>query len=128
MVDIDYFKECNDRYGHLVGDAVLREVATVIKDNTRQIDIVGRYGGEEFSIILSETSKEGALNASERILKSVEGEKIKAYDEELNLTISIGISSFPQDAKVTQELIDKSDWSLYRAKETGRNRICVYGL
>lgn len=128
MIDIDHFKMCNDRYGHLVGDVVLREVASVIKDNTRQIDIVGRYGGEEFSIILTETPKEGAINASERIRRSVEEKKIKAYDEELNLTVSVGISSFPEDGKLIQELIDKSDLALYKAKQTGRNRICVYGI
>jgi diguanylate cyclase (GGDEF)-like protein len=128
MIDIDHFKDCNDRYGHLVGDVILKEVAQVIKDNSRQVDIVGRYGGEEFSIILTETPKEGALNASERILKNVEDKKIKAYDEMLNLTISIGVAAFPDDGKTKQELIDKADWSLYRAKQTGRNRICIYGV
>jgi diguanylate cyclase (GGDEF)-like protein len=127
MADIDHFKECNDHYGHLVGDVVLKEVAKAIKDSTRQIDVVGRYGGEEFSIILTETAKEGAFNACERILKNVEEKRIKAYDEELGLTVSIGIAAFPEDAKSTQELIDKADWALYRAKQTGRNRICVYG-
>jgi len=128
MVDIDHFKECNDQYGHLVGDVVLRDVATVIKDNTRLIDVVGRYGGEEFSIVLSETAKEGAFNASWRILKSVEGRRIKAYDEELNLTISIGIAGFPEDASTIKELIDKSDRALYHAKQTGRDKICVWGI
>ena len=126
MVDVDFFKRCNDNYGHLVGDAVLKDIAGVIKDNARQVDIVGRYGGEEFSIILSEISKENAFNASLRFLKSVEDKRIKAYDEELNLTVSIGISSFPEDGKQMQELIDKADLALYQAKQSGRNRICLY--
>jgi diguanylate cyclase (GGDEF)-like protein len=126
MVDVDFFKRCNDNYGHLVGDAVLKEIAGVIKDNARQVDIVGRYGGEEFAVILSEISKENAFSASLRFLKSVEDKRIKAYDEELNLTVSIGISSFPEDGKQMQELIDKADLALYQAKQSGRNQICIY--
>lgn len=126
MIDIDHFKDCNDRYGHLVGDVALKEIAGAIKDNTRQIDIVGRYGGEEFSVILSETAKEGAINASSRILKSVEEKKIRAYDEELGLTISIGLAEYPEDGKQIVQLIDNADEALYKAKHAGGNMICVY--
>lgn len=128
MSDVDHFKRYNDRFGHLVGDVILRDIASTIKSNIRQIDLVGRFGGEEFSVILPETSKEGALFAGERIRKAVEEKKIKAYDESLKVSISVGIAVFPDNAHDLQELIDKSDFSLYRAKQTGRNKVCVYGL
>ena len=94
MVDIDHFKDYNDRYGHLVGDAILKEVARTIKENIRQIDLVGRYGGEEFSVILTETDKAGARFAAERIRQAIAQKEIKVYDETLKVTISIGISIF----------------------------------
>jgi two-component system cell cycle response regulator len=126
MVDIDHFKEYNDRYGHLVGDVILREVARIIKDSLRQIDLICRYGGEEFSIILTETDKTGAMLAAERIRKSVETRHIHAYDEDLTVTISVGISVFPSQGRDTHKLIDKADQALYQAKQTGRNKVCVY--
>ncbi|MDD5730749.1 MAG: GGDEF domain-containing protein [Candidatus Omnitrophica bacterium] len=126
MLDIDHFKEYNDRYGHLVGDAVLREISRIIKENLRQIDLVGRYGGEEFSIILTQTDKEGAKLAAERIRSSIETQVIKAYDENLKVTLSIGVSVFPEDGKGPEVLIEKADRALYRAKEEGRNKVCVF--
>lgn len=128
MVDIDHFKTYNDRYGHLVGDVILREVSKTIKENMRQIDLVGRYGGEEFSIILTETDKEGAVFAAERIRQAIENKPIRAYDEDLKVTVSIGISVFPSDSKDATKLIEKADQALYQAKHTGRNRVCVYGV
>jgi len=127
MVDVDYFKSYNDRYGHLVGDAILKDIASVIKEGIRQIDLVGRYGGEEFSIILAETDKEQARFIAERIRQAIENRIIKVYDENLKVTISIGISVFPENADSVLTLIDKSDHALYRANQTGRNRICIFG-
>jgi diguanylate cyclase (GGDEF)-like protein len=127
MADIDYFKSYNDQYGHLVGDAILREVARAIKENIRQIDFVGRYGGEELSIILAETDKEQAGFAAERIRGAVESKQINVYDEELKVTVSIGISTFPDDAKDIPAVIDTADRAMYKAKEAGRNRVCIYG-
>jgi len=126
MIDIDYFKDYNDRYGHIVGDAILRELAKTIQQNIRQVDLMGRYGGEEFSLILSETDKETVRFAAERIRRAIEDKRIRAYDEELKITVSIGISTFPFDGKDIKTLIDKADAALYRAKETGRNRVCIY--
>jgi len=126
MVDIDHFKSYNDRYGHLVGDAILREVAKTIKETIRQIDLMGRYGGEEFSVILTETDKQQARLAAERIRQAVESKEIRVYDENLKVTISSGISTFPDDAQQMQALIDRADLALYQAKETGRNRVCMY--
>lgn len=126
MIDIDHFKGCNDRYGHLVGDAILKDVSKKIKDNIRQIDLVCRYGGEEFSVILTEIDKAGAVFAAERIRQAVEEKPIRVYDENLTITISVGISVFPEHAKEGQLLIEKADHALYRAKQSGRNKVCVY--
>lgn len=125
MLDIDHFKKYNDEYGHLSGDAILREVAKTTKENIRQIDLVGRYGGEEFSFILVETDKEQAGVVAERIRRAVENKYIRVYDEELKVTVSIGISVFPEDAQDDKALIDKADAALYQAKQSGRNRVCV---
>lgn len=126
MLDIDHFKEYNDKYGHLVGDVLLKEISRIIKDSIRQIDLVGRYGGEEFSIILTETDKEGAVFAAERIRQSVQNRSIRAYDEDLKVTISIGISVYPGHGQDAAGLIEKADQALYQAKDTGRNRVCLY--
>jgi len=126
MIDVDYFKDYNDRFGHLVGDTVLKSVSKIIKDNIRQIDFLGRYGGEEFSIILTETKKNEAAFVAQRIIEAVAAKRIMAYDEELKITISAGVSSFPADANTPEQAIEKADQALYRAKETGRNRVCLY--
>lgn len=123
MVDIDKFKDFNDRYGHLVGDAILREVSKTLKDTLRQIDFVGRYGGEELSVILVETDKEQARIAAERLRQAVESRNIKVYDEELKVTVSIGISTFPDDSSSASTLIELADKALYIAKQEGRNRV-----
>lgn len=125
MADIDNFKGFNDHYGHLVGDAVLREVTKVIKENIRQIDFMGRYGGEELSIILVETGKDLAQYVAERIRQAVEARRLAIYDEVLQVTISIGISTFPDDGNEVASLIDKADQALYLAKQGGRNRVCL---
>lgn len=126
MVDIDRFKSYNDHYGHLVGDMLLKDITKIIKEAIRQIDFMGRYGGEELSIILAETDKEQARFAAERIRQAVECKVIRAYDEELLATISVGIATFPDDASEAANLIDRSDQALYVAKQTGRNKVCVY--
>jgi diguanylate cyclase (GGDEF)-like protein len=125
MLDIDHFKGINDHYGHLVGDAVLRFVAKLIKDNLRQVDLLCRYGGEEFSIILTNTDKDGAKLAAERIRQSVENSPVKVYDEDLKVTISIGVTTFPGDARNSQKLIETADKALYKAKQNGRNQVCT---
>jgi len=126
MLDIDHFKDFNDKYGHLVGDAILLAVSRTIKENIRQIDLVGKYGGEEFTVILPETDIDGAQYVAERIRMTLENTPVKAYDEILKVTISIGISIFPKDAENLNSLIDKADLALYLAKKSGRNRVCVY--
>jgi diguanylate cyclase (GGDEF)-like protein len=124
MIDIDNFKQFNDRYGHLVGDAILRQVSKTISLAVRQIDFIGRYGGEEISVVLAETHREQANYAAERIRQAVAAQAIKVYDEELQVTISIGVSTFPDNALNMQNLIEMADQALYLAKETGKNKIC----
>lgn len=123
MLDIDHFKVCNDTYGHLVGDAILRKVVDILKANIRQIDLVGRYGGEEFSVLLPETDKNGAFMVAERIRKAVRQEKFKVYDEFTNVSVSIGVATFPVDTRKKEELIEKADIALYRSKNEGRDRV-----
>ena len=125
MIDIDHFKEINDRYGHLVGDAVLREACAIIKSNIRQVDFMGRYGGEELSVVLAETDKNQARYAAERIRAAVEKNPLTVYDESVKVTISLGLATFPVDANRAQSLIEKSDTALYSAKKQGRNRVCA---
>ncbi|MBP9854888.1 MAG: GGDEF domain-containing protein [Candidatus Omnitrophica bacterium] len=127
MIDIDRFKECNDKYGHLVGDQVLREMAQIIKSNIREIDIPGRFGGEEFCIILPDTDAKGAKYVAERIRTACQEKMVKAYDADVSFTISVGVATFPTDARKRDELIDKADWFLYKAKKQGRNRVCAFG-
>lgn len=126
MLDIDNFKICNDTYGHLVGDVALKEIARIIKESTREIDLAARYGGEEFSIILPETDKIGARLAAERIRERIEENVVRAYDEKLKITVSIGLAVCPDDAPDSADLVEKADKALYAAKASGKNIVCEY--
>ncbi len=125
MIDIDHFKRCNDEYGHLAGDAVLREVAERLKFSVREVDMVARYGGEEFCVILPETTKKLAVIVAERLRKSVESAEVKTFEEKINTTISIGIATYPENGKDVTSLIEAADTALYKAKHKGRNRVCT---
>jgi len=126
MIDIDRFKQCNDEHGHLVGDVVLKSIADTIKENMREVDLPGRYGGEEFCAILPDTDKKGGAHVAERLRAAVAKRAILAYDEKIKATISIGVATFPEDASDMAELIDKADQALYQAKRDGRNRVVAY--
>lgn len=128
MIDVDLFKNVNDQHGHLAGDQVLREVARMIKQQTREIDIIGRYGGEEFCGFLPDTDKTGALMAAERIRAAVSNGSIRAYDALLKVSVSIGVAVFPDDGHQMDELLDKADWALYRAKRLGRGRVVGFSV
>jgi len=125
MIDLDHFKECNDAFGHLVGDVVLREVAKALKQNVREIDLLGRYGGEEFSLLLPETDKDSAYLVAERLRWAVADQTFRAYDEMLKITISAGVSTFPDDGSTSMDLIEAADKALYKAKTQGRNRVVL---
>lgn len=124
MIDIDYFKKFNDTFGHRVGDAVLRQVASIIKKTVRNSDIVCRYGGEEMSVILKNTSYESAVKIAAKICFNVAGTAFKVSSvEETQVTVSLGVSSYPLHGKTDDEIIESSDKALYNAKENGRNRV-----
>lgn len=126
MLDIDDFKRANDMYGHLVGDVILKDIGHLIKDSVREIDLVSRYGGEEFALILPDTNPEGAVVVAERIRKRIEEHVFKAYDEQLKITISAGMSAYPKDSVDADDLIEKADAALYEAKKMGKNVVCRY--
>jgi len=126
MMDIDNFKTYNDSFGHLVGDYILKEVSRTIQQNIRHIDLACRYGGEEFCILLPQIEKDKAYFVGERIRKSFEERKIKVYDEEIAITVSMGVASFPQDSHTVEGIIEKSDQALYLAKRRGKNQVSAY--
>jgi two-component system cell cycle response regulator len=133
MLDLDHFKDVNDRYGHLLGDEVLRSTAGLLRASVRELDICSRYGGEEFAVILPKTHVQGALTVAERILvemrrKSLVGEATgSGAREEVRVTTSIGIAFYPSKDVTSPEMLVKfADEALYRAKHEGRNTICLY--
>lgn len=124
MIDIDYFKLINDKYGHLLGDLVLKDITNVIKNNIRvKSDWIARYGGEEFLILFNDASKEEAYNLLKRIKSVVENSIFKYGDIEINTTISIGIASLTSEVDDMDKLIRIADENLYKAKRSGRNYI-----
>jgi len=118
IIDIDDFKKYNDTKGHLAGDKVLHNTAQLFVDSVRGSDTVFRYGGEEFAVILPQTEKQGAERVGQRLISKVR--------EQLPITISIGLATFPFDGQTEKSLVDKADKALYRAKRLGKDRICVY--
>jgi len=129
MADADYFKKVNDNWGHEVGNQALKLIANAITQNIRKLDIACRYGGEEFAIILPSTGMATANQVSERIRKTIEETPLiipsKDGDITLDLTISIGFSLYSGDLNDnSNKLIERADQQLYRAKQSGRNRVC----
>jgi len=122
IIDIDNFKMINDDHGHQAGDAIISETGVLIANSIREIDIAARYGGDEFAIVLPKTNEPGALFVAEKIVKKIESSKILNSDK-INITLSIGISSFPKNAMTLDGLIEKADIALYEAKSRGRNQI-----
>jgi diguanylate cyclase (GGDEF)-like protein len=127
MMDLDFFKRLNDTYGHRAGDQVLKKVACRIVEGVRNIDLAARYGGEEFVAILPATSAQGAIVTAERIRNEIMNKAIKIADNDVSITISIGIATYPEDSSARESLIERADTALYAAKESGRNKICCFG-
>ncbi|MCP4713510.1 MAG: GGDEF domain-containing protein [Deltaproteobacteria bacterium] len=125
MMDLDHFKQVNDTCGHLSGSFVLQEVGKIILGNIRQFDIAARYGGEEFVVYLPDTGKDEALFPAERIRSVIEAHLFKHNTHTIRITISIGISHYPDHAITLDELIQAADTVLYKAKEEGRNRVYI---
>ncbi|MFH1888750.1 MAG: sensor domain-containing diguanylate cyclase [Candidatus Omnitrophota bacterium] len=126
MLDIDNFKTYNDKLGHQAGDNILKSLANLIKNQSRKMDYVCRYGGEEFSIILPQTGKKEAFLIAERIRTDIENYAFNENAQDKKLTVSIGLSSFPDDGYSPSELIASSDKALYEAKQKGKNSTCSY--
>ncbi len=132
MSDIDFFKKVNDTYGHSVGDCVLKNVAKTIKKELREEDIASRYGGEEFIFLLPHTNIEEAKIVAERLRKAIEKKKINIEEykientKEISVTVSIGVSQFNKSDKSPQDLYKKADEALYKAKDSGRNKVVVF--
>ena len=127
MMDLDHFKKINDAHGHQTGNIVLREISGIIKQCVRDVDIVARYGGEEFVVILPQTGDHDALVIAERIRSTVQ----KAFfsnsqgQRDIQMTISIGVASYPNGVKTLEQLIEKVDKALYKAKAGGRNMVQI---
>lgn len=125
IFDIDFFKKVNDTYGHLCGDYVLKEAAYLALETFRKTDIVFRYGGEEFVVILTETPLDKAQIPLERFRKAIEEYPFKYDGQDLKLTVSIGADGIKQDCEDYENLLKNADKALYRAKEAGRNQVII---
>jgi two-component system cell cycle response regulator len=123
MLDIDHFKQVNDTFGHLAGDHILKEIAQLLRSRLRPDDIVTRYGGEEFAIVLPETELEGAVQITDQLRTMIEAERFHFEDEYIRVTLSGGVCQLSAGA-TTHTFLNAADVQLYQAKRGGRNRIC----
>jgi diguanylate cyclase (GGDEF)-like protein len=126
MVDIDQFKNLNDEFGHLLGDEVLRQVSSIFHQQLRKIDVVCRYGGEEFAILLSQTNGQHSQSVAEKLRRLVETWQFPGVPRPV--TISAGIATYPEHGTTRDELVKSADAGLYAAKQSGRNRIVLAPL
>jgi diguanylate cyclase (GGDEF)-like protein len=129
MADLDYLRNINNTYGHLAGDAVLEGIGKVIRATIRSSDIAGRFGGEEFSVVLPDTDIESARLLAERIRQAVEAAPfdIPGQESPIHITMSLGVACFPQDATTQMDLVAAADVAVYQAKHQGRNRVICLG-
>jgi len=125
LVDIDHFKAINDTYGHVAGDEVLRKLAMELRGRIRHPDVIGRYGGEEFLVVLPHSTSKAAAEQAERLRKHIQGLTIQSNDFEIQLTISLGIAQYKPHHEDWQEFLSRADAALYRAKDSGRNQWVV---
>lgn len=124
IIDIDFFKKINDTYGHLCGDYVLKEVAYLILENFRKTDMVFRYGGEEFVVIMTETSLENSLIPLERLRKTIKNNNFIYKGKKITVTVSIGVET--NKTETTDEFLNNADKALYQAKQNGRNQTVLF--
>jgi len=123
IADLDHFKAVNDTYGHLAGDSVLRRIATAMVESVRACDHVGRYGGEEFVVVLPNTDFEGAMEMAERIRQTLRLVKFNSDGEEFSMTLSMGVAVCRNDDTGVEAILKRADDALYQAKANGRNRV-----
>jgi diguanylate cyclase (GGDEF)-like protein len=121
LLDLDYFKKVNDTYGHLLGDEILKNIAKILKDSLRNVDHLGRFGGEEFVIILPNTNLENAVIVAERIRAEIANFKHNIEEQIIQITVSIGIASYGRQDNDVNQIIERADQALYKAKSSGRN-------
>jgi len=126
MFDIDHFKNVNDTWGHQAGDEVIRTTAKILRDNLRQTDIGGRYGGEEFGAILPETTTRGAALFCERVRQEIESRTVETTAGDIHFTVSLGIAPLDDSLTSYTHWLENSDRALYRAKENGRNQVRIF--
>lgn len=126
MMDIDHFHDVNNTYGHIMGDMVLREVAGRLRSSIRTVDIIGRYGGEEFMVILTELPLEPSFDVAERLRCAVADSPVQANGQSVSVTLSIGVATVTPECKQLDDVIHRADMALYRAKENGRNCVAVW--
>ena len=126
MLDVDHFKKFNDTYGHEAGDRVLEKVADVLREQTRDVDVVARYGGEEFVVLMPETQAEGAMIGAERYRKALEEVDLPHGDQILHITASFGVAEVSDEHKTGADMMRSADVALYQSKHNGRNRVTLW--
>ncbi len=126
LIDLDDLKYINDTYGHRAGDSVLSFIGTVLTESLREVDISARYGGDEFTVILPNTNKKGSLAIAEKIKNNIKSMPFKFKGVELNVTLSMGIATYPENAADNETLIERADRALYESKNQGKNRVIHY--
>jgi diguanylate cyclase (GGDEF)-like protein len=128
MLDIDHFKQFNDTFGHEAGDAILHEIGVFLQRHVRSSDIACRYGGEEFTLIMPETSLEVACQRAEHLREAVKHVQVQHVQRSLgSIAFSFGVAVFPDHGSTAETLLRSADTALYQAKSEGRNRVCVAG-
>jgi len=125
MLDLDHFKQVNDNYGHHVGDQILQEFAKRCRSSVREVDLIGRYGGEELIIIMPETDLTDALPVAERVRNSICERPVQIFDQELCITVSIGVAQKDENTLHLETLVARADQAMYIAKYKGRNRVAT---
>ena len=126
MFDIDHFKKINDSYGHQAGDAVIQATAELIRQSIRDADVAGRYGGEEFVVLLPDTDNGGAVTFAERLRRSIEAHEVAYEGQCIRFTVSLGIADLSQPTSGYAQLIERADNALYKSKSGGRNQVSLY--
>jgi len=126
MIDSDNLKQVNDKHGHESGNRLLQHLVRSIREQLRGSDVMARFGGDEFILLLPETANKGALEMAERIRKAVENSRFDVRSDDSHVTVSIGVASYPDDGPNLEVIVEKADKAMYRAKQNGRNRVSAY--
>ena len=126
MIDVDNLKSVNDRYGHPSGSRQVTVIASSINDCIRSSDVLARYGGDEFLVLMTHTSTESARVVAERIRTAIHNTSFDTQGSRVTATVSIGIASFPDSVEMAEDVLEKADIALYRSKQTGRNKVTYY--